>query len=122
MVGYNAFTHLVRNYSAVTGACLGTRREVLESTGGFDEQLAVDYNDVDFCLKAIEHGYRVVYTPYAEMIHFEGASLSRKVQNPREVDYFTRKWARLVDSDPLLQPQSHAARRGLLHSTRLNLR
>ena len=99
-VGYNAFTHVVRNYSAVTAAAMATRREVLESTGGFDEELAVDYNDIDFCLKAIQAGYRVVYTPYAELLHFEGASLGRKEQNSKEVGLFLKRWPSWVASDP----------------------
>jgi GT2 family glycosyltransferase len=103
-VGYNAFTHLVRNYSAVTAACMATRREVLEATGGFDEQLAIDYNDVDLCLKAIERGYRVVYTPHAELVHFEGTSLPRTTQNPREVRLFGEKWAGYLHYDPHYNP------------------
>src|SRR5262249_13163247 len=62
LVGYNAFTHAVRNYSAVTAACMATRQEVLEAVGGLDERLPIDYNDVDFCLKAIERGYRIEST------------------------------------------------------------
>ncbi len=103
-IGYNAFTHVVRNYSAVTAACMATRREVLEATGGFEEQFAVDYNDVDFCLKAIHRGYRVVYTPYAELLHFEGASLPRTRQNQREVKLFRERWAAYVDGDPYYNP------------------
>jgi len=53
--GLRGFTtlilHVIRNYSAVTAACMATRIDVIEATGGFDEQLAIDYNDIDFCLK-----------------------------------------------------------------------
>jgi GT2 family glycosyltransferase/glycosyltransferase involved in cell wall biosynthesis len=104
LVGYNAFTHVVRNYSAVTAACMATRREVLEATSGFDERLPIDYNDVDFCLKAIERGYRVVYTPHAELLHFEGASIPRTTQNPREVALFRERWAAYVHCDPHYNP------------------
>ncbi len=103
-VGYNGFTHIVRNYSAVTAACLATRKEVVERVGGFDERLAIDYNDIDFCLSVREKGYRIVYTPYAELYHFEGRSAQRRVQNPEEVALFRRKWARYLEHDPHYNP------------------
>jgi len=103
-VGYNAYTHVIRNYSAVTAACMATRIDVIEATGGFDEQLAIDYNDIDFCLRAIQQGYDVVYTPYAELYHFEGTSIHRKTQNPREVELFQQRWASFVERDPFYSP------------------
>lgn len=103
-VGYNAYTHVIRNYSAVTAACMATRIDVVEATGGFDEQLAIDYNDIDFCLKAIQQGYDVVFTPYAELYHFEGTSIRRKVQNPREVELFQQRWSSFVERDPFYNP------------------
>jgi GT2 family glycosyltransferase len=99
-IGYNACTHLIRNYSAVTGACLATRKSVVAQVGGFDEEFLIDYNDVDFCLRLIEAGYRVVYTPYAELYHFEGASVKRASQNPAEVEQFRRRWSRYLERDP----------------------
>ena len=104
LVGYNAFTHVIRNYSAVTAACMATRKDVIEATGGFDEQFAVDYNDVDFCLSAIRHGYGVVYTPHAELYHFEGTSLARRNQDPGEVASFRNRWGDYVDCDPFYNP------------------
>jgi len=103
-VGYNAYTHVIRNYSAVTAACMATRIDVVEATGGFDEQLAIDYNDIDFCLKAVQQGYDVVFTPYAELYHFEGTSIHRKVQNPREVELFQQRWSSFVERDPFYNP------------------
>jgi GT2 family glycosyltransferase/glycosyltransferase involved in cell wall biosynthesis len=103
-VGYNAYTHVIRNYSAVTAACMATRIDVVEATGGFDERLAIDYNDIDFCLKAIQQGYDVVYTPYAELYHFEGTSIHRKSQNPQEVELFQQRWASFVERDPFYNP------------------
>ena len=90
--------------SAVTAACMATRREVLEATGGFDERLLVDYNDVDFCLKTIERGYRVVYTSHAELLHFEGSSIPRTTQNPQEAKLFPEKWAPYLRYDPHYNP------------------
>jgi GT2 family glycosyltransferase/glycosyltransferase involved in cell wall biosynthesis len=103
-VGYNAYTHVIRNYSAVTAACMATRMDVIEATGGFDEQFAIDYNDIDFCLKAIQQGYDVVFTPYAELYHFEGTSIHRKSQDPREVELFERRWSSFVERDPFYNP------------------
>lgn len=103
-VGYNGFTHIVRNYSAVTGACLATRKEVFDRVGGFDERLAIDYNDIDFCLKVREAGYRIVYTPYAELYHFEGRSAQRTAQNPDEVALFRSKWPKYLENDPYYNP------------------
>lgn len=103
-VGYNAFTHVVRNYSAVTAACMATRRDVIEATGGFSEELAIDYNDVDFCLSAIEHNYRVVYTPYAELYHFERASLPRREPNRRDARIFEDRWGDYIRRDPYYNP------------------
>ncbi|HEX4595483.1 MAG TPA: glycosyltransferase, partial [Bryobacteraceae bacterium] len=103
-VGYNAYTHVIRNYSAVSAACLATRKDVIEAIGGFDEQLPGDYNDIDFCLSAIEHGYRVVYTPYAELYHFETTSLQQRTKDPREFGLFQRRWARYIDRDPYYNP------------------
>jgi GT2 family glycosyltransferase/glycosyltransferase involved in cell wall biosynthesis len=103
-VGYNAFTHVVRNYSAVTAACMATRRDVIEATGGFSEELAIDYNDIDFCLSAIEREYRVVYTPYAELYHFERASLPRREPNRRDARIFEDRWGDYIRRDPYYNP------------------
>jgi GT2 family glycosyltransferase len=75
----------VRNYSAVTAACMMIRREVFQGIGGFDEQRCpVAYNDVELCVRALKHGYRNVYTPHAVLKHHECATRPR-VDNPHEV-------------------------------------
>jgi len=102
--GYNLFLRVIRNYSAVTAACMATRIDVLDRTGGFDECFAVDFNDVDFCLKAIQNGYRVVWTPYAELLHFEGSTLQRRQQDPAERALFVNRWAAWVACDPHYNP------------------
>ena len=72
---------MTRNYSAVTGACLLTRRDVFEEIGGFDEErLPVAFNDVDLCLKMRRAGYLIVYTPFAKLYHHESASRRRSVE------------------------------------------
>lgn len=103
-VGYNAFTHIVRNYSAVTGACLATRKAVLEELGGLDLQFAVDYNDIDYCLRAVDRGYRVVYTPYAELYHFENQTARRSAACPDTQRLFVTRWARFMEHDPCYNP------------------
>ena len=104
MVGYNGYTHLIRNYSALTAACLATRRSVLDEIGPWDTKLAIDYNDVDLCLRMGQHGYRLVYTPYSEAYHFESKSAVRNSANPDEVALFRRRWSHIVANDPFYNP------------------
>ena len=95
--GYLAYAKVNRNYSAVTAACLLTPRKLFLELGGFDEQeFAVAYNDVDYCYRLVEDGYRCVYCPTAELIHYEGVSRGF-VDNPREPATFKRKYADKVD-------------------------
>jgi GT2 family glycosyltransferase len=61
-----------RDYSAVTGACLAMRRELFESIGGFDEGYRLVFSDVEICQRLIRRGYRVVYNPFARLLHYEG--------------------------------------------------
>lgn len=77
--------HTVRNYSAVTAACMFTRREVFQKMGGFDDvRFKIAYNDVDYCMRLWKNGYRVVSTPHASMFHHESASRP-KLEMPEEV-------------------------------------
>jgi O-antigen biosynthesis protein len=95
---------VVRNCSAVTGACMMTRASVFREVGGFDEKLRVAFNDVDFCLRVREAGYRVVYTPNARLVHHESAT--RGTLHPREDDQLMRRrWrALLSECDPFYNP------------------
>jgi len=72
--GYLQMAVLARECSAVTGACLATRRDVFDRLGGFDETLGVDLNDVDFCLRAGAEGLRTLFEPAAELVHHESPS------------------------------------------------
>ncbi|WP_238298313.1 glycosyltransferase, partial [Methylobacterium soli] len=74
--GYLDQLRIVRNVSAVTGACMAFRRTTFEDLGGFDETLRVTWSDVDFCIRARTAGYRVIWTPHAELYHREGATRS----------------------------------------------
>ena len=103
-VGYNGFTHVIRNYSALTGACLATRMSVLNELGGLDTRLATEFNDIDICLKMGQHGYRIVYTPYSKLIHFESKTAIRTSHNDEEVALFKERWGYKVADDPFYNP------------------
>jgi GT2 family glycosyltransferase len=82
-----------RDVSAVTAACMLTRTEVFRELGGFDEGLAVAYNDVDFCLRAREKGYLIVYTPHAMLYHDSGGSRGMDgAQPPEDRTRFRSRW------------------------------
>lgn len=97
-----------RNVSAVTGACLFCRRELYEEVCFMDEiNFKVAFNDVDFCLKILEKGYRNVYVPYIELIHYESKSRGyeyTKEQQERfnkECNNFKEKWKKVIEKgDP----------------------
>ena len=72
--GYYCSNIVNRNYLGVTGACMMIRRSVFDELQGFDESFPINYNDVDLCLRAHQAGYRNVFTPYAELIHYESIS------------------------------------------------
>jgi GT2 family glycosyltransferase len=102
--GYFGSAVVTRNCSAVTAACLMTRREVFDEAGGLDENLPVDFNDVDFCLRVRRAGYRIVFTPYARLYHHESASFGRRLQNPRELALMRERWGSALDHDPYYNP------------------
>ncbi len=95
---------VTRNYSAVTGACLLTRRDVFDQVHGFDEeQLPVTFSDVDLCLKIRSAGYLVVYTPFARLYHHESGTRRLSVE-PRETSIMRERWPALLDYDPYYNP------------------
>ena len=104
---YFDFSDVIRNVSAVTGACLLTRADVFWSVGGFDEtHFAVAFNDVDLCLKISNAGLRVLYTPHAMLYHHEAFSKTSKdlVPHPQEVEAMRLKWEGVIDRDPYYSP------------------
>jgi GT2 family glycosyltransferase len=104
---YFDFSDVIRNVSAVTGACLMTRANVFWQVGGFDEtQFAVAFNDVDLCLKMGSYGYRVLYTPHAVLYHHESMSKTSKdlIPHPEEVAAMKFKWDKVIAHDPHYSP------------------
>jgi GT2 family glycosyltransferase len=89
--GYFCSNLVNRNYLGVTGACLMVRRPVFEQVGGMDETLPLNFNDVDFCLKIHQAGYRNVFTPFAQLLHHESASRQRGL-HPGELDTLRERW------------------------------
>jgi O-antigen biosynthesis protein len=109
--GYCGRAQLIQSLSAVTAACLVVRKTVFEEVGGFDEaRLKIDFNDVDFCLRIREAGYRNVYTPFAELYHHESVSRGKidtpmkKAQFDSEVSYMKERWGDLLENDPAYSP------------------
>jgi GT2 family glycosyltransferase len=93
-----------RNYSAVTGACLLTRREVFDEVRGFDEErLPVTYSDVDLCLKMRRAGYRIIYTPFAKLYHHESGTRRLAVE-PLETEVMRERWSDVLGRDPYYNP------------------
>lgn len=97
----------IQEYSAVTGACMMTRRRLFHRLEGFDEMnLAVAYNDVDYCLKARAKGFKVVYTPYAKLKHYESKtrthdmSKSERDRYTKEIEFIKKKWPGISTNDP----------------------
>ena len=97
--GYFSRLLLTQNLSAVTAACLIVRRQVFDEVGGLDDtNLKIAFNDVDFCMKVSEAGYRNLWTPYAEMFHHESASRGyedtpeKVARFNSEVNYMIQKW------------------------------
>ncbi len=96
--------HWYRNFSAVTGACLMTRRDVFERAGEFDEAYAIAFNDVDLCLRIAAQGYRIVYTPFARLRHEEGATRANYVPEENHALAGQRMGAIVAGGDPFFNP------------------
>jgi O-antigen biosynthesis protein len=99
------FNNLVvpRNCSAVTGACLMTRADIFHSIGEFDIALPLNYNDVDYCLRLIASGRRVVCTPYARLYHHELGTRPAGVR-PEETEALRQRWGDSWARDPYYNP------------------
>lgn len=96
--------------SAVTAACLVIRTSIYREVQGLDEGLVVAFNDVDFCLRVREAGYRNVWTPFAELYHHESASRGyedtpeKMARFVKEIDFVKQRWGSALWSDPFYSP------------------
>lgn len=109
--GYFARDSFVQNLSAVTAACIISRKEIYEEVGYMDENFEVAFNDLDFCLKIREKGYLIVYDPYVEIVHYESKSrgyedTEEKIKRFQgEIKRFQNKWKNVLEKgDPYFNP------------------
>jgi GT2 family glycosyltransferase len=100
---------LTRNCSAVTGACLLTRRDVFAEAGGFDERLPRAFYDVDLCLKLRRSGYLIVYTPSVRLYQ-RGDGIGQSAADSPEGALMRERWGEMLDSDPYYNPNLSRAR------------
>lgn len=107
----NPYVSLPGSRLAVTGACLAVRREVFDAVAGFDQQFAVAFNDIDFCLRLQAAGYRNIYRGDAVLTHFESqsrgpddASVSTRRRLAVETRLFLERWRPKVEDDPYFSP------------------
>jgi len=105
--GYFSRLKIIQNYSAVTSACLVLQRSIYEEVGGMNEEhLKIAFNDVDFCLKVQEKGYRNVWTPYVELYHHESVSRgaednkAKVARFAKERQYMQETWNNRLKKDP----------------------
>lgn len=110
-LGYMGRLCYAQDVSAVTGACLLVKKALYEEVEGLEEDFAISLNDVDFCLKLREKGYLNVFTPFAELYHFESVSRGLDDQGQkaqrynRESEHFRQKWKEVLDAgDPYYNP------------------
>jgi O-antigen biosynthesis protein len=111
VIGYFLRSHIIGNYSAVTAACLIMRKDVFKEIGGFNENLAIAFNDVDLCLRIRSAGYLIVYTPYSLFYHHESMSrgyedtTEKQMRFLREVTLIREQWGEVIDKgDPYYNP------------------
>jgi GT2 family glycosyltransferase len=102
-LGYNCSLTALRDFSAVTAACVMIRHEVFKEVGGFDERFVIGFNDTDLCLRIGEAGYKVLYDGYSVLYHHESATRieSKSVDHPEDDARLRTRWARFFkDGDP----------------------
>ena len=112
--GTTGYCHRIicaQDYSAVTAACMMVKKSAFDAVGGLSEELAVAFNDIDFCMKLRKAEYLIVYNPYAELYHYE--SKSRGLEDTpekvarfnKEIATFEKKWPEILENgDPYYNP------------------
>jgi GT2 family glycosyltransferase len=106
-LGYNCALTSVRDYSAVTAACIMMRRAVFDEVGGFDEKFGIGFNDTDLCLRIGAAGYKILYDGYTILYHYESATRSqtKQVFHPADTRRMVRRWGKaLAAGDPFYNP------------------
>jgi O-antigen biosynthesis protein len=110
-VGYFGRVNIIQEFSAVTAACMLIEKDIFVRAGKFDEvNLAINYNDIDLCLKVKKLGYKIVWTPYAELYHHESKSRGqdndpeKKKRFESEIAFMQKKWGELLNNDPAYSP------------------
>ena len=106
-LGYNCSLSSVRDFSAVTAACLMMRRSVFEAMGGFDAAYAIGFNDTDLCLRLRQQGLKVLYDGGTMLFHYESATRSetKQVLHQEDTDRLLAQWAGILrDGDPFYSP------------------
>jgi GT2 family glycosyltransferase len=96
--GYFGMADTIRNCTAVSAACMMVKQTLFREIGGFDELFAISYQDVDFCLRVQEAGYRIVFTPFARLYHNESTSTGPRTDE-REERLFKEKWEKKIPAD-----------------------
>ena len=100
--GYFHKASIQMNYSAVSAACMIIKQSLFKQLGGFEEKLAVAFNDVDLCLRTVKAGYLVVYHPHVEMFHYESKSRGKEDNNEKirrfqgEIEFMRTRWGSLL--------------------------
>lgn len=105
--GYNGSLASVRDYSAVTAACIMLRKDVFDAIGGFDEAFAIGFNDTDLCLRPRAAGLKVLYDGFTTLLHHESATRSetKQVLHPADAERLRQRWAPyFAAGDPFYNP------------------
>ena len=109
--GYFWSIQSASNFSALTAACIMVTKEKFDLVGGFDEKLAIEYNDIDFCLKLKDKGFDNIYLPHVTLYHYESISRGHPHKTKesyerhlKETALFKSKWKKYIDHDPCYNP------------------
>jgi GT2 family glycosyltransferase len=108
--GYFARGALEQDYSSLTAACLLVRREAFEAANGFDADLPAAFNDIDLCIRLRREGWRLIWTPAAQLYHHESLTFGdhrtseRRGQFSRDLALMRSRWQTLLARDPYYNP------------------
>ena len=101
--GFFNMHNMIRNFSAVTGACLLIKNTIFEKINGYDDDFDLFYGDADLCLKTLKAGFHVVYTPYARLLHEGSTTIKKNSESFFAIEnhlHFIKKWSYLKHGDP----------------------